>query len=424
MNRLKKIILSLLLFSWVNVFCQSNAWEVYDEMQRPVAGGQIVVANDIIFILGGYSPEVQQNVDWIQKYNPAITGVWKIFGNMLLQRSGLIGFFYNDGIYYCGGTGATLVNSDALEKWNFTQTGSAIKNDINFTRIYSTGKLYNGIFYLIGGNPKNPTTYLPYIVSYNIQSNVVNILENNLYFDRSLPELQMSGIIGNCIYIFGGIVNSLSQDIYRFDTGSNSLEKLTIQLLEPRAAGTAITIQDTREIFIIGGFNESSNSLKTVEIFKIVDSNYEIIQGPELNYSRRALMAGRTTTDIYVMGGYGNDGNVVAHVEKLSLISTDVNKMEEPVSPDFQLSQNYPNPFNSATNIAFSLKNAINISLDIYSVLGEHIKNISKQYLSPGTYSYRWDGKNKLGIPVNSGVYIYKLSAGSLSKSQKMILLK
>ncbi len=85
----------------------------------------------------------------------------------------------------------------------------------------------------------------------------------------------------------------------------------------------------------------------------------------------------------------------------------------------FSLSQNYPNPFNPSTKIEFSVSKASQVSLKVYNILGKEITTLVSKYLAPGEYKVNFNG-----IDLPSGVYVYKLSAGTFSDIKKMILLK
>ncbi len=91
---------------------------------------------------------------------------------------------------------------------------------------------------------------------------------------------------------------------------------------------------------------------------------------------------------------------------------------------NFTLTQNYPNPFNQFTTIEFYLLNTIYVKLDIYNSLGQKIKSFVNEELPAGWSSVYWDGTNNGGIPVSSGLYICKMTAGSYTQSKKMVLLK
>ncbi len=90
----------------------------------------------------------------------------------------------------------------------------------------------------------------------------------------------------------------------------------------------------------------------------------------------------------------------------------------------FALWQNYPNPFNSTTTIKFELKSASFVRIDLFNQLGQQIAVLENRRFDAGVYSTVWDGRNGAGQDVASGVYFYRLEAGSFSESRQMLLLK
>lgn len=96
----------------------------------------------------------------------------------------------------------------------------------------------------------------------------------------------------------------------------------------------------------------------------------------------------------------------------------------------FELSQNYPNPFNPTTTIKFTLPArgdggaTLPATLKIYNVLGEMVRTLVDEPMSPGVHQRLWDGKDGQGNEVASGVYFYRLKAGEYSETKKMVLLK
>lgn len=97
----------------------------------------------------------------------------------------------------------------------------------------------------------------------------------------------------------------------------------------------------------------------------------------------------------------------------------------EPTLPaSYELEQNYPNPFNPFTSIPFALPEPQRVELVVYNILGQRIKTLVEDYLEAGTYVENWDGTNDKGTAAASGIYFYRLAAGSFSQSRKMVLLK
>ena len=90
---------------------------------------------------------------------------------------------------------------------------------------------------------------------------------------------------------------------------------------------------------------------------------------------------------------------------------------------------NFPNPFNPETWIPYQLSKPANVSLTIYDPTGKVIRELNLGHQIPGRYIRRpqaiyWDGRNKLGERVASGIYFYRLKAGDFSATRKMLILK
>jgi hypothetical protein len=109
-------------------------------------------------------------------------------------------------------------------------------------------------------------------------------------------------------------------------------------------------------------------------------------------------------------------------VRKFRIVITSVHARDE-VPSEFRLSQNYPNPFNPATEIRFALPKANHVVVKIFNTLGEEIRTLVDAPYESGYHSVRWDGKDKNGNPVASGIYLYHLQAGIFSQVKKMSLL-
>lgn len=90
----------------------------------------------------------------------------------------------------------------------------------------------------------------------------------------------------------------------------------------------------------------------------------------------------------------------------------------------FAVAQNYPNPFNPATAISYQLAAASEVELAIYNLLGQKVRTLVQARQPAGRYEAKWDGRSDAGVPVASGVYIYRFTAGSYQKVMKMILLR
>ncbi len=90
----------------------------------------------------------------------------------------------------------------------------------------------------------------------------------------------------------------------------------------------------------------------------------------------------------------------------------------------FALEQNYPNPFNPSTTIRYQLPQDREVSLVVYDILGQVVKTLVRGQQKAGAYSVQWDATNDAGFRVSSGMYIYRITAGTFTESRKMVLLK
>jgi hypothetical protein len=97
---------------------------------------------------------------------------------------------------------------------------------------------------------------------------------------------------------------------------------------------------------------------------------------------------------------------------------TDVSD-ESNIPNDYSVSQNYPNPFNPSTTITYALPKADVVSIKVYNILGQVVKNLVNQTQPAGTYTITFNADN-----LTSGIYFYNIQSGSFNQTKKMILIK
>ncbi|MGD0036761.1 MAG: FlgD immunoglobulin-like domain containing protein, partial [Bacteroidota bacterium] len=104
--------------------------------------------------------------------------------------------------------------------------------------------------------------------------------------------------------------------------------------------------------------------------------------------------------------------------------TTDVETLGE-LPKEFSLSQNYPNPFNPTTSIKFGLPVQAPVTMEIYNILGVKVRTLLRgEVISAGTHQMEWNGKDDAGVSVTSGVYLYRIDAGTFQVTKKMMMLK
>ena len=139
-------------------------------------------------------------------------------------------------------------------------------------------------------------------------------------------------------------------------------------------------------------------------------------------------------------GGYKPDVSpeTVAYCQYLKTYLSEENhalfmallKAEVHASSAYHLWQNYPNPFNPATSIQYSVISEQSthhsplVTLKIYNLLGQEVVTLVNEVKEPGHYTVSWDGRDRLGNEVSSGVYFYRLATGEFTTTRRMVLMK
>jgi hypothetical protein len=94
------------------------------------------------------------------------------------------------------------------------------------------------------------------------------------------------------------------------------------------------------------------------------------------------------------------------------------------VPEKYALDQNYPNPFNPETAIRFHMPQAGQVSLRIYNVTGQLVRELTDGHRETGSYQVRWDGQNDQNQLVPSGIYFCRMTAGQYTSTRKLALIK
>ena len=181
-----------------------------------------------------------------------------------------------------------------------------------------------------------------------------------------------------------------------------------------------------------GEINSSSIEFTTLQSAKVtIDKegyvfgtflapNAEIFVGKNTSL-RGLLMANKITVDRDVIfWPHSAPGTL-----PLAKVSADdeATSDQQPVT-SYELSQNYPNPFNPSTTIRFALPEESEVSLRIYNLQGQLVREVVNSQFESGRHSIVWDGKDARGRQVASGVYVYRLKAGSFIARKKLLLMK
>ncbi len=186
----------------------------------------------------------------------------------------------------------------------------------------------------------------------------------------------------------------------------------------------------------LNGSNGNQNNSGRAGAVVYASRNGEIVgytlTGPDGNFALTGLAPGQysvfvdkagynesvaaTVNAAYNINGSPMPGTVNFTIDgTLGVIETKTDI--QPVT--YVLEQNYPNPFNPSTTISFSLPNSGNISLKVYNVVGQEVATLLNGYKTVGQYNVTFNASN-----LSSGVYFYRLDAGSYTVAKKMLLVK
>jgi hypothetical protein len=110
-------------------------------------------------------------------------------------------------------------------------------------------------------------------------------------------------------------------------------------------------------------------------------------------------------------------GCIISGVTYGELLVSVENETESP--KEFSLFQNYPNPFNPSTNFRYSIPTQSFVIIRVYDILGNEIETLVNEERASGTYEITWYAES---LP--SGIYFYRIQAGSFVETKKMVLLR
>jgi len=175
----------------------------------------------------------------------------------------------------------------------------------------------------------------------------------------------------------------------------------------------AVVVQSTGEQILV--YSDKANRDEIPFSFEIVTdlrgsnqpvNNYLVFNKNSGEFENGHIISGRQEHSIIKFGDISEPEN------------------ESPAVNSVVLHNNYPNPFNPETTISFSLPSEQEVSLNIYNLKGQKVRELVNGRMVSGTYSVIWNGNNDSGKQAGSGLYFYKLKTEGKEFSRKMPLLK
>jgi len=226
------------------------------------------------------------------------------------------------------------------------------------------------------------------------------------------PTYTQSGVYSFYIVVTNGV--SLKDSVAQKITVTNVARKPVFNFRSP-AIATVIS-RNVATKFAVSASDPDGGAL----IWEWKVNGVSEQSGSDSSFTRTfadAHGSAKVVTAIFTKAGGLKDSTV------WNFTITPVEQIEVPT--EFALQQNYPNPFNPTTTISYSVPNSAPVTFEVYNMLGVKIRTLmAGQTKSAGSYTITWDGKNDAGVNMSSGIYLYRIRAGSFVASKKMTLLK
>ncbi len=209
--------------------------------------------------------------------------------------------------------------------------------------------------------------------------------------------------------------NGHSQSLY-FNAALNEGQTLNSFMLPPVSPAGTFDARLAGDYRLTEG-DEATIKLQTAHYPVTVDfSNLPLVEGSQ--YVVRE-MAGTVELGTHSV----SEGQSIT-ISNAQVTTLQLSKIDVVVPQAFALEQNYPNPFNPTTEIRYAIPQAEKVVLTIYNSLGQKVRTLVSEQQEAGLYTVKWDATNDVGAKVSSGIYMYRVTAGSFTAIKKMILMK
>ena len=111
--------------------------------------------------------------------------------------------------------------------------------------------------------------------------------------------------------------------------------------------------------------------------------------------------------------------------EKKKALRMSLEEFKKELPKVFSISQNYPNPFSSAsiTQLSYALPKDAEVKIEIYNLIGEHVKTLVNQTIEAGIHTIMWDGRNDIGDAVPTGIYFLKFNGNGYKATRKLLVI-
>jgi N-acetylneuraminic acid mutarotase len=406
------LLTSFFIFIFVaTTFSQYNMWIYKSAMPTAKTFLSSCAFDNNLYVIGGCpSPNATNKVD---VYNPS-TDTWSSVSNLPAARCYAMSCIFQNKIYVFGGSQGMY--DDAVKSvYVFDpQTGNwTQKADMPYAIICGGIAVVDDTIYLVGGALNVTTPPVVTVMGYDPITETWTQKADLLTARCALSACVVNGKI----YAIGGGAPDYNNVFYKvvevYDPATNTWTQKSDM---PTGRWGLITLSLDSLIYAIGG-RAGSSSTKN-EVYNPVTDVWTT-KAP-MQMPRNGLAGGVINNKIYVAGGHTGPPLVyLSSCEEYIPDITSINQNSRSLPEHFELFQNYPNPFNSATEIQYSILKRSNVTLKVYDILSSEIATLVNEEKDQGVYTINFDANN-----LASGMYIYRLQAGSFVETKKMVLMR
>lgn len=372
----------------------------------------LLVHDGYLYVGGRFQIAGEANANHIARYNIS-EGTWSGLGSGLNDRVQAMAIV--DEVLYAGGTftnaGGNTANRIAkydLTTETWSALGSGVDGTVRALEVIGSELYVGGHFTSAGSENAN------YIARYDTENETWHPLGNGT--DDNV--LTITANNGN-LYA-GGSFNQAGGNEVRKIARYNPADETWISIGGPQYGYvSAIVISENR--LYIGGFFQSAADVNAnrVALYDLSEDTWQSL-GNGMNdavltlaiYGENLLAGGR-----FITAG----SKPASHFARwdFSVNPVSISETVNGIPQGFLLEQNYPNPFNPTTQIRYTLPESGHVSLDVYSISGQHIANVVSRDQTAGEHTATFDASR-----LSSGIYLYRLQVGSMLQIRKMTLIK
>ena len=262
---------------------------------------------------------------------------------------------------------------------------------------------------------------------------------SNFYISPSLYPLNDQQVLNSDINQ-DGMAPSVADLVHMIQIIAGAIEPPVGKVLPVPGSGTVELLRNENGLFVattspatIGGayFRLQGKDIDLIEPENMTEMQLKADVSDDrfncllVSFEQKTISAGQAT-----VVKLADDPNLDVVLEAVDLadaggrvIHTEI-KESTMVPAQFTLHQNSPNPFNPTTEIRFDLASPQRVRLSIFNILGQEIIRLADREYPAGSHTVTWEGTDDQGHPAASGIYFYRIEAGSFTASRKMVLMK